>query len=158
MKRALNQAIEVIKKFEGIRHRPYLCPGGILKIGWGSTRNVIPGTLITNEEAQAMLEAEAQDVEVDLRACVKLSLKENQWAALISFAYSIGITRFRYSTMLKKLNGKDRKGAVAEFTRWVYVDKKRLPGLVKRREAERDLFLWGAEEAVKNYTSVDEGI
>ena len=146
MKPAVEQAILVIKKFEGIRHRPYLCPAGILTIGWGSTRNVAPGMEITNEEAQAMLEAEAKDVEADLRACVKVPLKENQWAALISFTYNIGITRFRCSTLLKKLNGKDRKGAVAEFTRWVHVVKKRLPGLVKSREAERDLFLGGAGE------------
>ena len=73
--------------------------------------------------------------------------KENQWAALISFTYNIGITRFRCSTLLKKLNAKDRKGAVAEFMRWVHVGKKRLPGLVKRREAERDLFLQGEESA-----------
>ena len=88
-----------------------------------------------------MLKEEVLELESEIRSCVKVNLKDHELAALLSLAHNIGITRFRSSTLLKKLNQGDKKGASAEFTKWVHVQGKRFPGLVKRRAAEKTLFL-----------------
>jgi lysozyme len=141
MTSAIDQAIQLIHQFEGIRHRPYFCPAGKLTIGWGSTLEVRPGMEITNEQAEDMLRQEVLELESELNLCVTVKLKDHERAALLSLAHNIGITRFRTSTLLKKLNQRDKKGASEEFTRWVHVQGKRLPGLVKRRAVEKVVFL-----------------
>ncbi len=141
MNEAIDHAIELIKRFEGIRHQPYFCPAGKLTIGWGSTRGVEPSMQITNQQAQEMLKEEVLELESEFQSCVKVKLKDHELADLLSLAHNIGITRFRASTLLEKLNCGDKKGASAEFTRWVHVQGKRFPGLVKRRVAVKTLFL-----------------
>ncbi len=141
MNEAIHHAIELIKRFEGIRHRPYFCPAGKLTIGWGSTRGVEPGMQITNQQAEAILKEEVLELESEFGSCVTVKLKDHELAALLSLAHNIGITRFRSSTLFKKLNQGDKKGASAEFTKWVHVQGKRFPGLVKRRAAEKAVFL-----------------
>jgi lysozyme len=138
---SIDQAIQIIKRFEGIRHRPYFCPAGKLTIGWGSTQGVKPGMEITNQQAEEMLKGEVLEIESELNLCVTVKLKDHERAALLSLAHNIGITRFRASTLLKKLNQRDKKGASEEFSRWVHVQRKRLPGLVKRRAVEKAVFL-----------------
>jgi lysozyme len=140
MTESIDQAIQIIKRFEGIRHRPYLCPAGKLTIGWGSTQGVKPGMEITNEQAEEMLRQEVLELESELNLCVTVKLKNHERAALLSLSHNIGITRFRASTLLKKLNSGDKKGASDEFLKWVHVQGKRLPGLVRRRAVEKDLF------------------
>jgi lysozyme len=138
---SVDQAIQLIQQFEGIRHRPYFCPAGKLTIGWGSTRGVKPGMEITNEQAEKILREEVLELESEFNLCVKVTLKDHERAALLSLSHNIGITRFRFSTLLKKLNSGDKKGASEEFTRWVHIQGKRLPGLVRRRAVEKAVFL-----------------
>ncbi len=72
---------------------------------------------------------------------VTVPLTQNQFDALISFVFNLGIGNFRTSTLLKKLNAGDYTGAAKEFPPWVRADGKQLPGLIKRRDAEKALFL-----------------
>jgi lysozyme len=72
---------------------------------------------------------------------VHVPLTQNQFDALVSFVFNLGVGNFRTSTLLKKLNAGDNDGAAQEFGRWIHAGGKALPGLVRRREAERALFL-----------------
>lgn len=141
------KCVELIKSFEGFRSKPYLCPAGIPTIGYGSTRDIngAPITLkhpaITEQEAMNLLRISLASYEAAVRRYVKVPLTQNQFDALVDFAYNAGAKNLQTSTLLKKLNAGDYAGAAQQFGKWVYADGIILPGLVKRREAERLLFL-----------------
>jgi lysozyme len=145
----INQAgIDLIKKFEGFRAKPYLCPAGKWTIGYGTTRNVTKELdEITIDQAEQLLLQDISFIESDIKKMVKVPLTENQLAALIAFAYNVGINALKNSTLLKKLNAFDRSGASSEFLKWdKYTNpktgkKEPLAGLTKRRQAEMQLFL-----------------
>ncbi len=137
----LKLAIKLIRQFEGLRLQTYLCPAGRLTIGYGSTHQVTAGMTITEEEAEQLLADEVEEVWRSLQSCVKVSLSDNQWAALISFTHNIGVTRVRASTLIKKLNSGNLAGAGEEFLRWRYVNGVVIQGLVRRREVEQEVFL-----------------
>lgn len=133
--------IKIIKRFEGCKLESYKCPSGIQTIGYGHTKGVKQGDKCTQEQALEFLK---QDIEVCERAIAKLvtvQLNQNQFDALVSFTYNLGITNFKSSTMLKYINAKQFIMASNEFPRWVYSNGKKLKGLEKRRKAEKDLFL-----------------
>lgn len=138
-------ALGLIKQFEGCKLRAYKCPAGRWTCGWGTTGpDVVEGTVWTQAQADARL---AQDVEKFLsgvRAAVKVKASDNEIGALASFAYNVGLGAFRSSTLLRLLNAGDRQGAADQFPRWNKVGGKVLPGLVRRREAERAVFLRAA--------------
>jgi lysozyme len=138
-------ALGLIKQFEGCKLRAYRCPAGRWTCGWGTTGpDVVEGTVWTQAQADARL---AQDVEKFLsgvRAAVKVKASDNEIGALTSFAYNVGLEAFRNSTLLRLLNAGDRKDAADQFLRWNKAGGKVLPGLVRRREAERAVFLRAA--------------
>jgi GH24 family phage-related lysozyme (muramidase) len=144
---AINAAgLELVKYYEGLFLDAYKDPVGVWTIGWGHTgADVHPGQHITKAEAEALLKADLQLHENFVKQVVKVPITENQIAALSSFAFNVGNGSLLESTLLKKLNVKDYEGAAAEFNRWVKGTvngvKVTLPGLVKRRKAESQLFL-----------------
>lgn len=131
----------LVKPFEGLRLRSYKCSANKWTIGWGSTKNVEPDMVITQAEAVARLFSDLQEADQAIDRHVKADLNINQRAALISWIFNLGETNLRKSTLLKKLNRSDYKGAANEMLKWVYANKKKLKGLERRRKAERDLFL-----------------
>lgn len=137
------KAIELIKEFEGFRASAYRCPAGVWTIGFGSTQNVKEGDFVTMEEAECMLRDSVGTIVCQLKSAVSTfsELSENQVSALIDFVYNLGIGNFLTSTMLKRLNEGEFESASLEFGKWVKAGGKTLPGLVKRREAERQLFV-----------------
>jgi lysozyme len=139
------QGISLIKKYEGFRAKAYLCPAGVPTIGYGETRNVRLGMTITEAEASAKLESRYEEFENGVLKLVHRSLNANQLAALVSFAYNLGLGSLQSSTLLVKVNKGDFSGTAKEFSKWVYgkVNGKAtvLPGLVERRKAESALFL-----------------
>ena len=133
--------IELIKEAEGLRLESYLCPAGIPTIGYGHTGPDIKlGMTCTLQQAEEWLHDDYCEAVVLVRRSVGVPLSDNQLDALASFVFNLGIGRLKTSTLLKKLNSWDYKGAAAEFDKWVYGSGKKLPGLVKRRAAERKLF------------------
>lgn len=146
--KASADCLRLLKDSEGFRAKPYLCPAGVPTIGYGSTRYE-DGRHVTMadpaiDEARAseiMLSTLAREYEPAVDIYVKVPLTQGQYDALVDFAYNAGAERLRTSTLLKKLNAKDYAGAAGEFERWVHGGGKVLPGLVRRRKAERDLFL-----------------
>lgn len=145
------QGLELIKKFEGLRLKAYKCPSGIWTIGYGHTKGVYPGMTITEELADKFLVDDIWYFERDVESLVKVPLTQGQFDALVSFAFNVGSDiddddipeGLGDSTLLKKLNSGDYAGAADEFPKWVYSRGKKLKGLVRRRAAERELFLTG---------------
>lgn len=143
---AINAAgLELVKYYEGLRLNAYVDPVGVWTIGWGHTGpDVYPGQTITKKQAEDLLEADLLKHEDYVDSVVKVRLNDNQRSALVSFAFNVGNGALGGSTLLRKLNEGDYHGAAKEFSRWVKGTingvRVTLPGLVKRRKAESDLF------------------
>ena len=137
---ATQAALPIIKRWEGLRLKSYLCPANVWTIGYGTTKDVKPGMTITEAEAERMLAEDVAEFEKGVRAAVKVPLADHQLAALISFAYNVGLGAFRTSTLLRLVNKSEFDSAAKQFDRWTKGGGKVLPGLVKRRAAERELF------------------
>lgn len=138
-------ALDIIKKYEGLRLKSYLCPAGIPTIGWGHTYGVKLGRVISVQEAEVLLDHDYQSAQDQVERLVRVPLTENQLGALTSFVFNLGMGALAMSTLLKKLNKGDYTGAADEFNKWVYAKvngvSTKLEGLVKRRAEERELFL-----------------
>lgn len=139
--------LQLIRNAEGFRATPYACPAGVPTIGFGSTRyeNDTPVKLsdpaITKARANALLYATlSKEYEPAVNRYVAVPLKQNQFDALVDFAYNCGIQNLRTSTLLKRVNSGDYDAAANEFGKWVYANGKKLGGLVTRRAAEAALF------------------
>ncbi|HFT4724459.1 lysozyme [Pseudomonas aeruginosa] len=139
--RTSQRGIDLIKSFEGLRLSAYQDSVGVWTIGYGATRGVTRYMTITVEQAERMLSNDLRRFEPELDRLVKVPLNQNQWDALMSFVYNLGAANLASSTLLKLLNKGDYQGAADQFPRWVNASGKRLEGLVKRRAAERVLFL-----------------
>lgn len=142
--RNLQPAIELIKRFEGCVLRAYRDPVGIWTIGYGTTKNVRPGMKITQAAAVELLLNDLDDRLEFIEMVVKVPTTDDETCALLSFAYNVGLSALQKSTLLRKLNaGRPRVEVAAEFDKWTRAGGKVLRGLVRRRAAERDLFLRG---------------
>lgn len=140
------KGIALIKQFEGCRLTAYQDSVGVWTIGYGWTRPVdgVPvrsGMTIKQEVAERLLKTGLVSYEKDVSKLVKVKLAQGQFDALVSFAYNLGARALSTSTLLKRLNAGDYRGAADEFLRWNKAGGKVLAGLTRRREAERALFL-----------------
>lgn len=138
--------IDLIKSFEGCYLKSYKCPAGVWTIGWGTTepidgKKICEGMRITQKQADDLLIKNLKSYENAVCRYVKVPVNQNEYDALVSFAYNCGCGALQKSTLLEKLNKNDRKGAADEFLRWNKANGKELAGLTRRRVAERKLFL-----------------
>lgn len=135
----------IIKEFEGFRAIAYLCQAGVWTVGYGTTRiggkPVAENTKITTEEAELFLEQDLKVFEDAVNQKVVGELNQNEFDALVSFVYNVGVGNFTKSTLLKRLNGFKKTEAADEFLKWNKAKGKVSNGLTRRREAERKLFL-----------------
>lgn len=139
-----DRGIALIKQSEGLRLETYKDAVGILTIGYGHVENPIPSggsRTITLEEAEQILRDDLHQFEHDVIAMLHRDVTQNQFDALISFAFNLGSGSLKTSTLLLKVNEGDFVGAAAEFLRWNHAGGKVLPGLTIRRQAESQLFL-----------------
>lgn len=136
-------AVDIIKEFEGYRSKAYLDAVGIPTIGYGFVKGVSLGDTITKEDAVKRLEDEISEHTAAIHQRVKVPLYQYEYDALASFIFNVGKGAFARSTLLKKLNQGDYKGAADELLRWDKAGGKSLRGLTRRREAERKMFLGG---------------
>ena len=163
--REINQAgLNLIKSFEGlldgdpstVNLDPYIDPVGIWTIGWGHAisvggsflkgsenkaraRGLYPGG-ITREQAEVLLRADLMDTCRDVTAAVSVPLTDNQFGALVSFTFNLGIGNLKKSTLLRLVNAGDFVNAAQEFKKWNRAGGHVLSGLTKRRAAEATLF------------------
>jgi lysozyme len=131
----------LVKFFESCKLKAYLCPAGVPTIGWGETGpHVFIGLTVTQEQADAWLKRALDKANLALHRLVNCPLKQHQEDALTSFIYNCGEFSFEKSTLRKHVNCGRIEDATKEFDKWVNGDGKKLPGLVKRRAAERAMF------------------
>jgi len=144
-------AAGAVSHFEGTRNAAYRDPVGVPTICTGHTGpGVRLGQTATDAECRALLEGDLSHAFRVLQAHVDSdrleAMPDTRKAALASFVYNVGSGAFQRSTLLRKLNRGDVAGACRELDRWVLADGRRLPGLVRRRAAERELCLLGLNE------------
>ena len=140
--RRINEAGKnLIRSFEGLELTAYQDSVGVWTIGFGHTRGVKEGQTITEAEAERLLDEDLAGFEKGVESLVKVPLTDNQFAALVSFAFNLGLGNLRSSTLLKKLNAGKYGEAAEEILRWSRAGGIVLRGLVKRRAMERALFL-----------------
>lgn len=149
----LDKALALIKESEGLRLEAYQDSGGIWTIAYGivyypygSKVKVLEGDTCTPEQADEWLLANVQKTAERVHdLCYPVELTENQFNAVVSFVYNIGVGSFKESTMLKMIHARDTvkeaKDIAAEFLRWTKINGKESKGLKNRREKERALFL-----------------
>ena len=141
-----DNGMKLLEQFEGLRLEAYLDSASIATIGFGSIKypngkKVKLGDKITKAQAKQYKLHDLKEFESTVNTSVKVPLTQNQYDALVSLSYNIGSGAFKNSTLLKKLNSGDYKGAAEQFLVWNKVNSKKVQGLVNRREAERNLFI-----------------
>ncbi|WP_434627689.1 lysozyme [Chromobacterium sp. CV08] len=136
------KGIALIQQFEGLRLAAYQDVVGVWTIGYGHTgADVRPGLAITQAQAVQLLAADLARFEAGVGRLVTVAVNQNQFDALVSFSYNLGLGSLQQSTLLRLLNQGDYAGAAGQFPRWDKAGGQALPGLLKRRQAEQALFL-----------------
>jgi lysozyme len=150
MRHMTDQGLSLFKRFEGFSPTPYLCPAGWWTIGWGAIHGLDgqPVTAatppVTEDAAEALL---MRDVTVAERAVLRLisvPLGDGRFDALTSFAFNLGGGALQRSTLRRKVNREEHADVPDEFRKWVWGGGRKLPGLVRRREAEAWLYATGS--------------
>src|SRR5690606_21471801 len=137
---------KLIQQFEGLKLKAYQDSVGIWTIGYGNTTyldgsKVKKGDEITREQADLMFKQTANKFALDVAKLINVCLTQNQFNALVSLAYNIGIGAFKGSTLLKKVNANPNDESIRdEFKRWVRAGGQVLNGLKRRRNEEADLY------------------
>ncbi|WWW11143.1 lysozyme [Arcobacter cryaerophilus gv. pseudocryaerophilus] len=140
-----SKGLELIKEFEGFSSVAYLCSAKKATIGYGNTfwedgTPVKIGDQISKERAETLLKHVVDNFSVAVEVDIKIEVSQNQFDAMVSLAYNIGLGAFKNSTLLRQLNRGNFVGASQEFLRWDKSNGKPLLGLTRRREREKLLF------------------
>lgn len=141
MTETLKILTDLLKRFEGCKLKAYKCPAGVWTIGYGSTRGVQEGDVITQEQAEELLLEEAQEyLDEALHLSPRLrSATPGQQAAIASFVYNCGAGNYKKSTLKRNVDAGDFNEAKHSIKMWNKANGKVLKGLVTRRQAEADL-------------------
>lgn len=143
------EALSLIKAFEGYRSKPYLCSAGVPTIGYGSTfytdgtRVTLNDREINLDMANTLLDYTLRTVFIPavLRLCPVLANRPNQLGAIVSFTYNLGAGNLRNSTLRRRINEERWEEAANELLKWNMAAGRVSRGLQRRREAERALFV-----------------
>ena len=130
------EGLALIKKFEGCRLESYRCSANVLTIGYGHTGGVLETDVITQDDADKLLEEDIAKFEKYVNDNVIVELNQNQFDALVAWTFNLGVGNLRQSTMLRKLNEGDYQSVPSEMNRWNKAGGNTLDGLIRRRKAE----------------------
>ena len=145
-----NQGKNLIKEAEGLRLDAYRCPAGVPTIGWGHTKGVKMGQRITLAMAEDLLVEDIGPIERLLNG-LKINFRQEQFDALVSWIFNLGSGKFKGSTMYKLILADAKDEEVTDsLIKWTYSGKQQLPGLMKRRVAEANLFIGYERYKVNN--------
>ncbi len=143
MRKTNQLGVDLIKSFEGFEPETYLDIVGVPTIGYGHV--LLPGETfpdgISEVQAEEILCRDLYKAEKTVLRNVNVPLTDNQFAALVSFVFNLGGSALQRSTLRQKLNRLEYEEAANEFRKWVMASGKKIKGLIRRREAERSLFL-----------------
>jgi lysozyme len=141
------RGLELIKSFEGLKLKPYVCAGGINTIGYGNTyytngkKVTLQDKPITIQEAEELLKLSVSTYEKAVDSFCRDDISQSQFDALVSFAYNVGTGNLQKSTLIKKVNANPQDTTIrAEFMKWNKAAGKVLLGLTRRRTAEANLY------------------
>ena len=154
MKHINDKTIELIKRFEGCRLRAYRDAGGVWTIGYGHTDHagepsVAPGMRISKMRAVDILRSDVEKFAAGVHALLKRELNDNQFGALVSFSYNVGLGAFGRSSVLRMVNAGRFNDVPARLMLWTKAGGRRLRGLARRRRAEGKLFMTPASKRIK---------
>lgn len=134
--------LELIRAFEGFAAMPYRCPAGVLTVGYGhavrASESFPRG--VTEDQAATMLRQDVEDAERAVRRLLPVPLRQGQFDALVSFTYNLGAGALQRSALRRKVLRGEHAQAADEFLKWVWAGGRKLPGLIRRRTAERALY------------------
>lgn len=131
---------------EGFEPDPYYDVVGVLTVCYGHTgSDIMLGKTYTAQECHALLDKDLGKVAAQINPYITRPIPDATRAALYSFAYNVGASNFKTSTLLRRLNLGDTAGACDQLRRWTYAGGKQWKGLVNRREIEREVCMWGAK-------------
>ncbi len=154
----LNQAgLNLIKKYEGFRAKAYRDAVGVWTIGYGHTSmaglpTVTPGLKISRQQGENILARDVEKFARQIRPLIFVDLNDNQFSALVSFAYNVGVGGFKRSSALQRVNAGRFDAVPNRLSLWVKAGGKTLKGLVRRRAAEGELFLSSANHQAEKST------
>lgn len=132
---------------EGVEYKPYKDVVGVVTVCYGHTgKDIVWGRSYTKAECDTLLQRDLQIVEKQVDPLIKVSIPFQARGAIYSFVYNVGVGNFRTSTMLKKINAGDTKGACEQLMRWTYAGGKQWKGLMTRRQIEMVVCLWGERQ------------
>ena len=141
------KGVELIKKYEGFRSKPYKCEAGVATIGYGATyypngqKVKLTDPAIDEKHASLLLEAMLNPYEKAVDSYCRDDINQNQFDALVSFAYNLGNSALKSSTLLKKANANPNDKTIRnEFLKWRFTSGKELKGLINRRKDESELY------------------
>ena len=141
------KGLDLIKQFEGLKLKPYLCPANIATVGFGNTyypdgtKVKLTDPAITAQKAEELLKFLVQSYEKGVDSFCRDDISQQNFDALTSFAYNVGLGNLQKSTLIKKVNLNPNDPAIRlEFMKWNKGAGKVLAGLIRRRQAEADLY------------------
>lgn len=159
MTRRINaDGLKLLRQWEGCKLEAYRDIGGVWTIGYGHTRTARQGMTITQEQAEALLREDLRVFESAVADAVDVDLTDNQFAALVSWAYNVGVSAMRRSSLIRRLNAGDYDAVPAELAKWNKVRGQVVRGLSNRRAAEAGLWAKGAFVASRNIAPTDGGL
>jgi lysozyme len=134
--------LRLTESFEGCRLTAYYDAVGVLTIGYGHTGpDVYPGQIITQAQAETLLLSDVQTAVACVNGNVRVALTQNEFDSLVDFTFNEGVHSFESSTLLRDLNAGNYAAAASQFSAWVMAGGRRLEDLVRRRQAEANLFV-----------------
>ena len=134
------EGIDLIKHFEGCELESYRCSANVLTIGYGTTKNVVEGMKISQHQAEELLMKDLEEFEGYVEDLIDVPLEQNQFDALVAWTYNLGPTNLKNSSLRKVLNKGAYDDVAEQIKRWNKANGKVLKGLVRRRNAEAELF------------------
>lgn len=131
----------LIERFEGRMYMAYQDGGGVWTIGVGHTKGIKKGMVATGAQIDAWFAEDSAEAVAGVNKSVTATMTQNQFDAMVSLAFNIGVTALSGSTLVRKFNAGDIAGAALQFVRWNQDNGKVILGLTRRRQAEADLFV-----------------
>lgn len=143
MRQINTEGLTLIKQWEGLELKAYLCPADVWTIGYGHTATARESMVVTEQDAERLLLRDLALFEAEVSRAVEVALSDNQFAALVSWTFNVGVQAMRRSTLIRKLNQGDYASVPSELARWNKVGSRVVPGLSNRRAAEAGLWVRG---------------
>jgi len=144
MRHITQNGIDLIKRFEGFSRTVYFCPAGYPTIGYGHVVKPYEdfSAGINEVQAEELLRQDAVIAERAVLRLINVALTDGQFDALVSFTYNLGGGALQRSTLRRKINREEHAEVPEQFLRWVWAGGRKLKGLVRRRKAETEIYMF----------------